>query len=278
VIRPARVEDAQTLAALQVRAWRAAYSAYVAAKDLDAAGDVGARAAGWRERLAAGRARTVTLVDERDGRLAGFVSVGPTRDEDTGGDAELYAVYVEPELIGSGVGRALALAGEEELRRRGHTAATLWVFAANTAARHFYERGGWRVDQRPYDPGRWGWAPSVRYRKQLAPAPARPAVLVSVTDHAVERFRQRVAGRLDPRAEIAGRVSEAWAAGRVEPGERATVLVRDLADRDLVFVCRHDAPRGELVVVTLWEEGDAARVPRVFTDALRRDDERPRRD
>jgi len=107
---------------------------------------------------------------------------------------------------------------------------------------------------------------------------SRPGVLVSVTDHAVERFRQRVAGRLDPRAEIAGRVSEAWAAGRVEAGERATVLVRDLADRDLVFVCRHDAPRGELVVVTLWEEGDAARVPREFTDALRRDDERPRRE
>jgi len=100
---------------------------------------------------------------------------------------------------------------------------------------------------------------------------SRPGVLVSVTDHAVERFRQRVAGRLDPRAEIAGRVSEAWAAGRVEAGERATVLVRDL-------VCRHDAPRGELVVVTLWEEGDAARVPREFTDALRRDDERPRRE
>jgi len=61
---------------------------------------------------------------------------------------------------------------------------------------------------------------------------SRPGILVSVTDHAVERYRQRVAGRLDPRAEIAGRVSEAWAAGRVEAGERATVLVRDLAPVD----------------------------------------------
>jgi hypothetical protein len=99
-------------------------------------------------------------------------------------------------------------------------------------------------------------------------------VNVAVTDHAVERFRQRVAGRLDPRPEVADRVSRAWAAGRVEPGERATVLVRDLADRDVVYVCRHDEPRGELVVVTLWEEGDDARVPRRFTDALRRSDRR----
>ena len=102
-------------------------------------------------------------------------------------------------------------------------------------------------------------------------------VLVAVTDHAVERFRQRVAGRLDPRTEIASRVSEAWAAGNVTPGERATVHVRDLEARDVVYVCRHDAPRGELVVVTLWEEGDDAQVPRRYTDALRPDDERPRR-
>jgi hypothetical protein len=102
-------------------------------------------------------------------------------------------------------------------------------------------------------------------------------VLVAVTDHAVERYRQRVAGHLDPRPEIATRVSEAWAAGRVERGERGSVLVRDVTDRDLIFVCRHDAPRGELVVVTLWEEGEEARVPKRFTDALRRTDERPRR-
>ena len=106
---------------------------------------------------------------------------------------------------------------------------------------------------------------------------SRPGVLIAVTDHAADRYRQRVAGRLDPRTEIIGRVSEAWAAGNVEPGDKATVLVRDLTDRDLVFVCRHDAPRGELVVVTLWEEGEGARVPKRYTDALRRDDERPRR-
>jgi hypothetical protein len=102
----------------------------------------------------------------------------------------------------------------------------------------------------------------------VTPAPSAP--LVAVTDHAVERFLQRVGGRLDPKPEIAGRVSRAWAAGRVEPAERATVLVRDLDDRDVVYVCRHDEPRGELIVVTLWEEGDDARVPRRFTDALRR--------
>jgi hypothetical protein len=103
-----------------------------------------------------------------------------------------------------------------------------------------------------------------------------PGVVIAVTDHAVERYRQRVAGRLDPRTEIIGRVSEAWSVGNSEPADRGTVRVRDLRVHDLVFVCRHDAPRGELVVVTLWEEGEDAQVPKRFTDALRRDDEHRR--
>ncbi len=95
-------------------------------------------------------------------------------------------------------------------------------------------------------------------------------VLIAVTDHAAERYAQRVRGTLDAKAEIVARASRAWQAGRVETADRGRTLVRDVDDRDLVFVCRHDRPRGELVVVTLWEEGDDARVPRRFTDALER--------
>jgi len=112
-------------------------------------------------------------------------------------------------------------------------------------------------------------------------------MLVAVTDHAAERFRQRVAGTLDARTEIARRVARAVEAGRVdeEPppgatGARGSVYVRDLVDRSLVFVCRRG--RDELVVVTLWEqEGGVAppRVPRRYTDELKRQERRrtPRR-
>jgi hypothetical protein len=93
--------------------------------------------------------------------------------------------------------------------------------------------------------------------------------LVSVTDHAVERYLQRVRGALDPRLEITARVSKAFDAGQVSPGERGAILVRDLQRADLVFVCMEDKPRGELLVVTLWEEGDDASVPKRFTDVLR---------
>jgi hypothetical protein len=92
---------------------------------------------------------------------------------------------------------------------------------------------------------------------------------IGVTDHAVERYLQRVRGVLDARPEIAGRVRRAFEAGSTAPGERGALHVRDLDRPDLVFVCMVDKPRDELVVVTLWEEGDEAAVPREFTDALR---------
>lgn len=109
------------------------------------------------------------------------------------------------------------------------------------------------------------------------------SALVAVTDHAVDRFRQRIGGRsgeVDARPEIVSRVTRAWEAGRVETepppgatGARGSVYVRDLLDRSLVFVCRHDPGANELVVVTLWEQPGGPAPPRVerrWTDALRR--------
>ena len=75
-------------------------------------------------------------------------------------------------------------------------------------------------------------------------------------------------------------MGRAWAAGDVSreppPGaaaQRGSVYVRD---GDVVFVCLEDKPRGELVVVTLWEEGEDAAVPRRFTDDLKRGERRRR--
>jgi hypothetical protein len=96
------------------------------------------------------------------------------------------------------------------------------------------------------------------------------SALIRVTDHAVERYLQRVRGVLDARPEIAGRVRRAFEADRVVDAPRGAVHVRDLDRPDLVYVCIHDVPRDELVVLTLWEEGDDPAVAREFTDALRR--------
>jgi hypothetical protein len=102
-------------------------------------------------------------------------------------------------------------------------------------------------------------------------------MLVAVTDHAADRYRQRVRGTLEAKTEIASRVARAHAAGRVSNGARGELLIRDPDNRDLVYMCVPEG--GELLVVTLWEEGEDPAVPKRFTDALRRDDHRvaPRR-
>ena len=51
--------------------------------------------------------------------------------------------------------------------------------------------------------------------------------------------------------------------------------MRDLVDRGVVFVCRHDRAARELLVVTLWEDEryGPRRVDQRFTDALKADDD-----
>jgi ribosomal protein S18 acetylase RimI-like enzyme len=58
----------------------------------------------------------------------------------------VFSLYVHPDSQGLGLGRALLEAAVQRLAEAGHRAATLWVFADNTAARAFYTRQGWTPD------------------------------------------------------------------------------------------------------------------------------------
>jgi ribosomal protein S18 acetylase RimI-like enzyme len=137
MVRPARPEDAQAIARVHVATWQAAYRHALPAETLDSI-DVNARERRWKEFLAGDSA---TFVGEIDGEIIGFVSVGESRDQ--AGVGEVFAIYVLPHAWGTGLGTALIERGEDELRARGFTAATLNVLADNPRARRFYERQGW---------------------------------------------------------------------------------------------------------------------------------------
>ena len=122
----------------------------------------------WREGFAEPGER-VAWVAERDGRVVGFCVTGPSEDADADRrTAEVYAIYLLPEVVGTGVGRRLFEHAVEDLRRRGFRAATLWVLEANERARRFYERAGWRTDG-AVNEERIDCAnlPTVRYRVEL---------------------------------------------------------------------------------------------------------------
>jgi hypothetical protein len=65
--------------------------------------------------------------------------------EDTG-QAEIQAIYVDPDRFGRGIGRTLLGRAMDELRATGFRDVVLWVLEGNDRARRFYEAAGWRTD------------------------------------------------------------------------------------------------------------------------------------
>ncbi len=162
MIRPATHEEAESVARVQVRSWQRAYAHVLPPDDL-ARLSVDRRAEQLRE-------WPPPIVAEAGGRIVGFVSVGDSRDPDAEG--ELYAIYVDPEHWGCGIGRALIRAGENRLVELGYRDVVLWVLDDNPRARRFYEAAGWRSDGAARPIEIFGHeVPEVRYRKQLQVAP-----------------------------------------------------------------------------------------------------------
>jgi len=188
VIRPAVVADADALGDLHVLAWQRAFGDIFAPADL-AALDPAERAEGWRFRLGAmteqppGEPATHCLVSQESGvaqrdaatvmpsgRLLGFASFGPSRDEPASPDVgEVYAFYVDPDHLGHGVGATLMAAALATLGAEGYQEATLWTPAANARGRAFYDHGGWTLDgaAKPFVFGAREVL-EVRYRLELA--------------------------------------------------------------------------------------------------------------
>ena len=80
------------------------------------------------------------MARDATGRLVGFASAGPCRDDDAPARRELYGLYVEAGSRGTGLADLLV---ERVLRGRD---ASLWVLDDNPRARAFYARHGFTPD------------------------------------------------------------------------------------------------------------------------------------
>jgi ribosomal protein S18 acetylase RimI-like enzyme len=148
-IRAAAVTDARGIADIHVRAWRAAYRDLMPQEHLDSL-SADAWTTIWQRRLESG----TTFVAEISQDIAGFCSVGPSRDEDSDDSTtgEIYAIYVEPELWGHSIGTKLCDAALASLRDGGFDRVSLWVLADNVLGKSFYEKYGFAADghEEPY--------------------------------------------------------------------------------------------------------------------------------
>jgi GNAT superfamily N-acetyltransferase len=165
-VRRAEPSDADEVARVHVRSWQVAYRGLLADDYLD-----GLRPEDRAARYQFGRRdqhAPLTLIATDAGTITGFATIGPATDVDVDGAGELLALYVDPPLWGSGIGRTLVSAARHRLVETGHAAAVLWVLVGNERARRFYEVDGWMPDGARRDYQVWRTiANEVRYRPLL---------------------------------------------------------------------------------------------------------------
>ncbi|AXE89832.1 GNAT family N-acetyltransferase [Streptomyces sp. Go-475] len=168
-IREMTLADCDRVAEIRVRGWQTAYRGLIPQPYLDGL-SVAADAERRRARLARSDGSVRNLVaEDTAGEVIGWSCHGPYRDgEVLTEDAELYALYVHPEQVGRGAGRALLAESVARCAAAGHGRVLLWVLKENARARRFYERAGFRADgtEEPFAVA-GAEVPEVRYAKGL---------------------------------------------------------------------------------------------------------------
>ncbi len=142
LVREATMDDEGVVTDIYVASRRAAWrglldEGYLDRLDVEEEGrhlwtSLAPQHAGWR-----------ILVCEEQGRVVGFVSVDPSGRSKVG---HIGALFVAPDLFGSGVGTRLLEAAEDLLRDAGFTEAILWTLEEDHRLIRFYERRGWKLD------------------------------------------------------------------------------------------------------------------------------------
>jgi GNAT superfamily N-acetyltransferase len=143
-VRPACLHDAHAIAEVHTRAWQVAYRGLMPDAFLDSLDPV-QRAERWREIMGTNcEGGPDGRVAEIEGIVRGFCWFGPSRDDDTAEDWELYAVYVHPSSWRTGLGTALVSGAV--LQRAPSTEWTVWSLSGSKQSSKFYSGHGFRRD------------------------------------------------------------------------------------------------------------------------------------
>ena len=137
-VRVAWADDAEGIAAVQVRAWRTAYDGLLPA-DVLASLDPAEIAAAWHASLSTPKdARNRVLVALERNTIRGFALTSASDpDTDPINDGEVSDLTVDPAQTGQGHGSRLMQACADTLRADRFTRGLLWVAATDDALRRF---------------------------------------------------------------------------------------------------------------------------------------------
>jgi len=173
MIRDAVESDANAMGQLHVRAWQRAYRGVMPDEYLDSL-QAQDRIAMWRDRISRYDLPSLLVAVVAD-EVVGFAAFGaeqaPTTTPSCG---ELYAMNLDPDHWGRGIGRVLLRRVTEELIAMGYEQAVLWVVPENQRARALYESEGWVADGGVSTEEILGvTVTDIRYRKPLVASPTQ---------------------------------------------------------------------------------------------------------
>lgn len=172
LVRPAMPEDAMAVARVHVRSWQTAYRTLLPDDYLDQLRPEDRAAKYDFVNSNTREPWTIVAVKEgvtRDGLICGFATTAPSREPDLANYGELYALYVDPDYWGHGIGIALITAARGRLLELGFQNAFLWVLKGNIRAERFYQRDGWMPDGVRRTQTVWGiTVDEIRYQRRLA--------------------------------------------------------------------------------------------------------------
>lgn len=142
-VRAATVDDARTIAELQLSIWRQAFVTVLPPSSLDT--DASAHAESWKARIEQGG--PVMLAVE-GGETVGFAAMHTSVDprnllEPVG---EIEVLHVAPRWGRRGHGGRLLVSAAAELRRRGARTGWWWIPQVDTATARFLAAAGWAED------------------------------------------------------------------------------------------------------------------------------------
>jgi GNAT superfamily N-acetyltransferase len=148
-VRPATAVDAEAMGGVAVRSWEATYRGMLPDAVLDE----------WQATVTDGWVAAFAnqppdtpwrpWVAERDGRVVGYATTTPAKDfflPPPDGAGELTNLYLDPAVIGTGVGHVLYRVAIDDLWARDFDPLVVWAFRDNVRAVAFYERMGCVVD------------------------------------------------------------------------------------------------------------------------------------
>ena len=144
-VRPARPEDAERVARVQLETWGSAYADLLPAEALDLPEEQ--VAAVWLGAVESRAPRHRVLVALEGSEPVGFLATAPADDDlDPAQTAEVTSLLVLPRWGRRGHGARLLAAAVEGWRADGAATAVCWAWERDRATRDFLVSAGWAPD------------------------------------------------------------------------------------------------------------------------------------